>query len=67
MIGVTLGLLVLLYFFFQYTRVGLAMRAAAVPGNRRVVASYLWMIAGLGHGGGDRLHRRHADRAGGVS
>jgi branched-chain amino acid transport system permease protein len=29
MIGVTLGLLIALYFFFQFTRIGLAMRAAA--------------------------------------
>ena len=30
MIGVTIVLLILLYVFFQFTRIGLAMRAAAV-------------------------------------
>ena len=30
MIGVTVLLLIALYFFFQFTRMGLAMRAAAV-------------------------------------
>src|SRR5258708_16896088 len=51
MIGVTLGLLVLLYFFFQYTRVGLAMRAAAtLPESARLVGiNTSWMIA-LGWG-----------------
>src|SRR3569623_1635068 len=38
MIGVTFLLLVGLYFFFQYTRMGLAMRAAAsLPGSARLV------------------------------
>ena len=51
MIGVTLLLLVALYFFFQYTRVGLAMRAAAsVPESARLVGiNTSWMIA-LGWG-----------------
>ena len=51
MIGVTLVLLVLLYFFFQYTRVGLAMRAAAtLPESARLVGiNTSWMIA-LGWG-----------------
>src|SRR5882757_892068 len=38
MIGVTFGLLALLYFFFQFTRIGLAMRAAAaMPESARLV------------------------------
>src|SRR6201989_1228984 len=51
MIGVTLLLLVGLFFFFQYTRVGLAMRAAAsVPESARLVCIHTsWMIA-LGWG-----------------
>ncbi|HVV42716.1 MAG TPA: branched-chain amino acid ABC transporter permease [Nitrobacter sp.] len=51
MIGVTLGLLALLYLFFQYTRVGLAMRAAAtLPESARLVGiNTSWMIA-LGWG-----------------
>src|SRR6201993_4467511 len=51
MIGVTLLLLLALYFFFQYTRVGLAMRAAAsVPESARLVGiNTSWMIA-LGWG-----------------
>jgi len=51
MIGVTVLLLVALYFFFQYTRVGLAMRAAAsVPESARLVGiNTSWMIA-LGWG-----------------
>src|SRR5204862_556241 len=40
MIGVTLVLLVLLFGFFRYTRVGLAMRAAAsMPESARLVGS----------------------------
>src|SRR5712692_4123950 len=51
MIGVTVLLLILLYFFFQFTRVGLAMRAAAsVPESARLVGiNTSWMIA-LGWG-----------------
>ncbi len=51
MIGVTLGLLLLLYFFFQFTRVGLAMRAAAsMPESARLVGiNTSWMVA-LGWG-----------------
>jgi branched-chain amino acid transport system permease protein len=51
MIGVTLLLLVALYVFFQYTRVGLAMRAAAsLPESARLVGiNTSWMIA-LGWG-----------------
>src|SRR6202021_3715989 len=38
MIGVTILLLILLYLFFQFTRMGLAMRAAAsVPESARLV------------------------------
>ena len=51
MIGVTLGLLLLLFVFFRYTRVGLAMRAAAsLPESARLVGiNTSWMIA-LGWG-----------------
>src|SRR5713226_2438352 len=51
MIGVTVGLLILLYFFFQFTRIGLAMRAAAsLPESARLVGiNTSWMIA-LGWG-----------------
>src|SRR5580658_5847364 len=51
MIGVTLALLILLYFFFQFTRIGLAMRAAAsLPESARLVGiNTSWMIA-LGWG-----------------
>jgi branched-chain amino acid transport system permease protein len=51
MIGVTVMLLVALYFFFQYTRMGLAMRAAAsLPESARLVGiNTSWMIA-LGWG-----------------
>jgi branched-chain amino acid transport system permease protein len=51
MIGVTALLLVGLYFFFQYTRIGLAMRAAAsLPESARLVGiNTSWMIA-LGWG-----------------
>jgi branched-chain amino acid transport system permease protein len=51
MIGVTIMLLLALYFFFQYTRIGLAMRAAAsVPESARLVGiNTSWMIA-LGWG-----------------
>ena len=62
-------LLILLFFFFRFTRIGLAMRAAAsLPESARLVGinTSLDDRARLGHGGGDRLDRRHADRAGGV-
>lgn len=51
MIGVTVVLLVLLYLFFRYTRIGLAMRAAAsLPESARLVGINVgWMIA-LGWG-----------------
>lgn len=51
MIGVTLVLLILLFVFFRYTRIGLAMRAAAsLPESARLVGiNTSWMIA-LGWG-----------------
>ena len=51
MIGVTLVLLIMLFMFFRYTRVGLAMRAAAsMPESARLVGiNTSWMIA-LGWG-----------------
>jgi len=51
MIGVTLLLLVLLFIFFRFTRIGLAMRAAAsLPESARLVGiNTSWMIA-LGWG-----------------
>ena len=51
MFFVTLILLGLLYFFFRFTRVGLAMRAAAtLPESARLVGINVgWMIA-LGWG-----------------
>lgn len=51
MIGITLLLLVLLFLFFRYTRIGLAMRAAAsLPESARLVGiNTSWMIA-LGWG-----------------
>src|SRR5437879_11675594 len=51
MIGVTVLLLILLFIFFRYTRMGLAMRAAAsLPESARLVGiSPSWMIA-LGWG-----------------
>ena len=51
MIGVTVLLLTGLYFFFQFTRIGLAMRAAAsLPESARLVGiNTSWMIA-LGWG-----------------
>lgn len=51
MIGVTLLLLTLLFFFFRFTRIGLAMRAAAsLPESARLVGiNTSWMIA-LGWG-----------------
>jgi branched-chain amino acid transport system permease protein len=51
MIGVTLILLLLLFLFFRYTRIGLAMRAAAAnPASARLVGVRVsWMIA-LGWG-----------------
>src|SRR5215831_916659 len=51
MIGVTVLLLIALYYFFQFTRIGLAMRAAAsLPESARLVGiNTSWMIA-LGWG-----------------
>lgn len=51
MIGITLVLLVLLFLFFRYTRIGLAMRAAAsLPESARLVGiNTSWMVA-LGWG-----------------
>ena len=51
MIGVTLLMLLFLFVFFRYTRIGLAMRAAAsVPESARLVGvNTSWMIA-LGWG-----------------
>jgi branched-chain amino acid transport system permease protein len=51
MIGVTIVLLILLYVFFRFTRIGLAMRAAAtLPESARLVGVNVgWMIA-LGWG-----------------
>jgi branched-chain amino acid transport system permease protein len=51
MIGVTIVLLILLYIFFRFTRIGLAMRAAAsLPESARLVGINVgWMIA-LGWG-----------------
>ena len=51
MIGVTVLLLVFLYFFFRHTRIGLAMRAAAAnPQSARLAGIRVgWMIA-LGWG-----------------
>lgn len=51
MIGITLLMLAGLFFFFQYTRVGLAMRAsAALPESARLVGiNTSWMVA-LGWG-----------------
>jgi branched-chain amino acid transport system permease protein len=51
MIGITVLMLVLLYVFFRYTRIGLAMRAAAAnPESARLVGVRVgWMMA-LGWG-----------------
>jgi branched-chain amino acid transport system permease protein len=51
MIGVTVAMLVFLYLFFRYTRIGLAMRAAAAnPESARLVGIRVgWMLA-LGWG-----------------
>ncbi len=51
MIGVTFAMLAFLYVFFRYTRIGLAMRAAAsLPESARLVGiNTSWMIA-LGWG-----------------
>ncbi len=51
MTGVTVALLVLLFLFFRYTRIGLAMRAAAAnPESARLVGIRVeWMLA-LGWG-----------------
>ena len=51
MIGVTVVMLILLFLFFRYTRIGLAMRAAAAnPDSARLVGVRVgWMLA-LGWG-----------------
>ncbi|HWV96009.1 MAG TPA: branched-chain amino acid ABC transporter permease [Xanthobacteraceae bacterium] len=51
MIGVTVGLLIALFLFFRFTRIGLAMRAAAaMPESARLVGINTgWMVA-LGWG-----------------
>jgi branched-chain amino acid transport system permease protein len=51
MIGVTLILLILLYVFFRYTRIGLAMRAAAAyPESARLVGIRVGRMVALGWG-----------------
>jgi branched-chain amino acid transport system permease protein len=51
MIGVTVLLLVLLYVFFRYTRIGLAMRAAAAnPESARLVGVRVGWMTALGWG-----------------
>ena len=51
MIGVTLALVVLLYGFFRYTRLGLAMRAAAEnPASARLVGIRVGWVTALGWG-----------------
>jgi branched-chain amino acid transport system permease protein len=51
MIGVTLVMLVLLWAFFSFTRVGLAMRAAAAnPESARLVGIRVSMMTALGWG-----------------
>jgi branched-chain amino acid transport system permease protein len=51
MIGVTLVLLLFLYFFFRFTRVGLAMRAAAtLPESARLVGINTSRMIALGWG-----------------
>jgi len=60
MIGVTLLLLVLLYVFFQYTKIGLAMRAAASLPEFGAAGRHQHELddrARLGHGGRDRRPR----------
>ena len=69
MIGVTLILLLLLYLFFRYTRIGLAMRAAAAnPDSARLVGIRVsWMIAlGWGMAAAIGAVAGMHDRAGGV-
>lgn len=49
MIAVTLGVLVFLYVFFRYTRIGLAMRAAAAnPDSARLVGVRVERMVALG-------------------
>jgi branched-chain amino acid transport system permease protein len=63
---VTLIVLGLLFVFFRYTPLGLAMRAAAQnPQMARLVGVRVdWMLAlGWGTGALDRSRRRHHDRA----
>ena len=69
MIGVTLVLLLLLYIFFRFTRVGLAMRAAASLPESAASCRHQYELddrARLGHGQRHRRHRRPLDRAGRV-
>lgn len=50
-IGVVLGLVVLLWLFFEYTKVGLAMRAAALnPDASRLVGVRVGWMLGIGWG-----------------
>jgi branched-chain amino acid transport system permease protein len=51
MIAVTFALVIALYFFFRYTRIGLAMRAAAEnPGSARLVGIRVGWTTALGWG-----------------
>jgi len=51
MIGVTLAMLVLLWAFFRFTRIGLAMRAAALnPDSARLVGIRVSFMTALGWG-----------------
>src|ERR1041384_6115850 len=55
MIGVTVLMLILLYLFFRYTRIGLAMRAAAAnPESARLVGIRVGWGADGGAAGGAR-------------
>jgi branched-chain amino acid transport system permease protein len=51
MIGVTVALLILLYIFFRFTRIGLMMRAAAfLPESARLVGINISWMSALGWG-----------------
>ena len=66
MIAVTFAVLVLLFAFFRFTRIGLAMRAAAEnPASARLVGIRVgWMVAlGWGMAAAIGADRRHPDRA----
>jgi branched-chain amino acid transport system permease protein len=55
-IGITLGILVLLYLFFRFTRLGLAMRAAAYnPVSSELAGVPVGWMLGLGWGLGSAL------------